>query len=365
VSRASMARLLAIYLPQFHPIPENDEWWGKGFTEWNNVIQARPLFPGHYQPHLPGELGFYDLRLPEVRAAQAELARAYGIHGFIYYHYWFEGRLLLERPLREVLELGKPEFPFCICWANHNWSRTWTGSNEELLLEQRYSLTDDREHIRWLLPYLTDRRYITVQGKPVVFFFRAQRIAHLAETARVWREEAAKAGLPGLYLAWVEGNHPSETPNLTPQGLDAACEFQPRTGSAGQPRPTWLRGAFRRLAPRALRTHHVRDYARLMEGALTRVAPEHKRFPCVTPGWDNSARRAPLRRANIWTGSTPALYERWLRATLEKFTAFGPDEDFVIINAWNEWAEGNHLEPDRKWGRAYLEATERALKASG
>jgi lipopolysaccharide biosynthesis protein len=359
-----MVRLLAFYLPQYHPIPENDAWWGAGFTEWNNVVKARPLFAGHYQPHLPGELGFYDLRLPDVRRAQASLAAQHGIYGFIYYHYWFEGRLLLERPLAEVLSSGEPDFPFCICWANHNWSRTWTGSSEELLLEQRYSLADDREHIRWLMPYLKDRRYITVQGKPVIFLFRAQHIGHLEQTAVLWREEAMRAGLPGLYLCWIEGNHPSETPNLTAQGLDAAAEFQPRTGSAGQPKPTWLRGELRRLAPEAFRKHHVRDYARLVEGALGRTPPEHKRFPCVTPGWDNAARRAPTRRANIWTGSTPALYERWLRTTLERFTPFGPDEDFVLINAWNEWAEGNHLEPDQKWGRAYLEATERALVAS-
>lgn len=356
-----MARLLALYLPQYHPIPENDAWWGDGFTEWNNVVKARPLFRGHYQPHLPSDLGFYDLRVPEVRAAQAALAQEHGIHGFIYYHYWFEGRLLLERPMREVLESGKPDFPFCICWANHNWSRTWTGSSQELLLEQRYSLQDDREHIRWLLPYLRDRRYITVQGKPIIFLYRAQQIGHLAETVRVWREEAVNAGLPGLYFSWVEGNHPNETPDLRPQGLDAACEFQPRTGTAGPPQPTWLRGKLRRLAPPALRKNQVRDYARLVDGALQRPAADYKRFPCVTPGWDNSARRAPRLPANIWTGSTPATYERWLRSTLEKFVPFGPEEDFVILNAWNEWAEGNHLEPDQKWGRGYLEATRRAL----
>lgn len=359
-----MARLLAMYLPQFHPIPENDQWWGAGFTEWTNVVKAQPLFPEHYQPHLPSELGFYDLRLPEVRAAQAALARDHGIHGFVYYHYWFEGRLLLERPLREVLESGQPDFPFCICWANHNWSRTWTGSQQELLLEQTYSAADDREHIRWLLPYLKDRRYITVLGRPVIFLYRAQQLPNLAETIRVWREAAVAAGLPGLYFSWVEGNHPTETPNLVGQGLDAACEFQPRTGSSGAPQPTWVRGTARQLLPRPWRTNQIRDYDRLVAGALGRPTPPYKRFPCVTPGWDNAARRAPRLPANIWTGSTPIAYERWLRRTLEKFEPFGPDEDFVIVNAWNEWAEGNHLEPDRKWGRAYLEATRRAVDSA-
>jgi lipopolysaccharide biosynthesis protein len=363
VGRITMARLLAIYLPQFYPIPENDEWWGKGFTEWTNVVKARPLFPGHYQPHLPSDLGFYDLRVPETRIAQAELARAHGIHGFLYYHYWFEGKVLLERPLKEVLESGKPDFPFCICWANHNWSRTWTGGSEELLLAQRYSLEDDREHIRWLLPYLKDPRYITVDGKPIVFFYRAEEITHLSETLRIWREEALKVGLPGLYFSWVENNRPDGLRDLTPEGMDAGCEFQPRTGTSGPPMPVLLRGRMRRLAPKALRKNHVREYERLVSGALDRPAP-YKRFPCVTPGWDNSARRAPRLRANIWVGSTPSLYERWLFKTLERFQPFGPGEDFVIINAWNEWAEGNHLEPDQKWGRAYLEATLRAFEGA-
>jgi lipopolysaccharide biosynthesis protein len=363
--RGRMPRLLAIYLPQFHPIPENDEWWGKGFTEWTNVTKARPLFRGHYQPRLPGELGFYDLRLPETRAAQADLARTHGIYGFIYYHYWFSGRLLLERPMREVLESGKPDFPFCICWANHNWNRTWTGETEEVLLEQRYSPEDDREHIRWLLPYLKDRRYVTVQGKPVVFIYRAELIGHLAETARIWREEAAAAGLPGLYLSWMESNHPRSTQDLTLSGLDAATEFQPRTGIAGAPMPVFLRGSLRALAPKAFQKHNVRKYSRLVSGALTRPSATYKRFPCVMPGWDNSPRRAPRLRANIWIDSTPELYERWLRGTLNRFRPFGPDEDFVILNAWNEWAEGNYLEPDQRWGRSYLEATRRALEPPG
>jgi lipopolysaccharide biosynthesis protein len=360
-----MPRLLAIYLPQFHPIPENDQWWGKGFTEWTNVTKARPLFPGHYQPRLPGELGFYDLRLPETREAQAELARRHGIHGFIYYHYWFSGRTLLERPMREVLESGKPDFPFCICWANHNWNRTWTGESEEVLIEQKYSLEDDREHIRWLLPYVKDRRYVTVQGKPVVFFYRAAEIGHLAETARIWREEARAAGLPGIYLSWMESNHTGNSQDLTPAGLDAAMEFQPRMGTAGAPMPIFLRGSLRSLLPKPFRNHNFRKYSRLVKGALGRPPAPYKRFPCVTPGWDNSPRRAPRLRANIWVDSTPELYERWLRETLNRFRPFGPDEDFVILNAWNEWAEGNYLEPDQRWGRAYLEATKRALETSG
>jgi lipopolysaccharide biosynthesis protein len=356
-----MPRLLAFYLPQFYPTAENDEWWGKGFTEWTSVTRARPQFLGHYQPHLPGELGFYDLRLPETRAAQAKLAREHGIYGFCYYHYWLHGRQLLERPAREVLQTGEPDFPFCFCWANHNWTRGWTGGEKQILAAQRYSREDDREHIRYLIPFFKDPRYIKVQGKPVLLLYRAEDLDELDETQRIWREELAKAGIPGIYLVWMESNHQVKLEDFSLRGFDAACEFQPRSGSAGAPKPIWLRGRLRAVVPGGYGRHNVRDYGRLVRGALGRPVPKYKRYPCVTPAWDNSSRRAPL-RANIWINSTPQAYEDWLAETLLRFRPFGPDEDFVFVNAWNEWAEGNHLEPDQKWGRAYLEATSRALQ---
>src|ERR1035438_6297622 len=194
-------RAIAFYLPQYHPIPENDAWWGKGFTEWISVTKARPLFKGHYQPQLPADLGFYDLRVPEARRAQAGLAREYGIHGFCYYHYWFHGKRLLERPFNDVLESGKPAFPFCLCWANENWTRRWDGKEEQVLLKQVYSIEDDIQHIRALLPVFKDSRYIKVNGKPVFLVYRIGNLPAPAETLRRWREEAAKAGLPGLYIA--------------------------------------------------------------------------------------------------------------------------------------------------------------------
>ena len=197
---ARRARLIAFNLPQFHPTPENDAWWGKGFTEWTNVAKARPLYPGHYQPHIPADLGFYDLRLPEARAAQAELAREYGIEGFCYYHYWFGGRRMLERPVNEILASGEPEFPFCLCWANHSWSTVWQGTADSLI-EQTYPGWDDHAaHFDWLLNAFRDPRYIRVNGKPLFVIYKPDDIPNVREVTSFWRESAIKAGLPGLHL---------------------------------------------------------------------------------------------------------------------------------------------------------------------
>src|SRR5215471_9126155 len=188
------ARLIAFYLPQFHPIPENDAWWGKGFTEWTNVARARPVFRGHYQPHMPADLGFYDLRLPEVRQAQADLAREYGIHGFCYYHYWFGGKRLLQYPFDRVLTSGKPDFPFCLCWANEPWTRAWDGREQDILQPQSYSEEDDRRHIVSLLPAVLDERAIRVEGKPLFLVYQARELPDPAQTVEVWQEVAREAG---------------------------------------------------------------------------------------------------------------------------------------------------------------------------
>ncbi|HEX5272668.1 MAG TPA: glycoside hydrolase family 99-like domain-containing protein, partial [Gemmataceae bacterium] len=222
----SVPRLVAFYLPQYHPIPENDAWWGPGFTEWRNVVRARPLFPGHYQPHLPADLGFYDLRVPEARAAQADLARAHGIHGFCYYHYWFGGRRLLERPFAEVLATGRPDFPFCLCWANENWTRAWDGQTRHMLVGQTYSEEDDVNHLRWLATAFRDPRYIRVEGKPLFLVYRALRIPSPLSTTTRWREEARKLGVGELYLCRVE-SFPDERGDPAALGFDAAVEFQP------------------------------------------------------------------------------------------------------------------------------------------
>jgi lipopolysaccharide biosynthesis protein len=356
-------RALAFYLPQYHPTAENDAWWGTGFTEWRNVSQARPLFRGHHQPHVPADLGFYDLRLPETRAAQAQLARDHGITGFCYYHYWFAGRRVLDRPFREVLASGEPDFPFCLCWANEDWTRAWDGRSGERLLLQEYSEDDDRRHIRSLLAAFADRRYLRVDGKPLFLVYRANRLPDANRTTDVWREEAAAGGIGDLYLCRVDADDNRGDPIAL--GFDAGVDFQPAFARLGQP----LR---RRLPVRAIRRlhgsrspyrkHRIFDYRAVVDDMLARDPVPYRRFPCVTPGWDNTPRRE--RNGVVLRESSPAEYERWLRAVVEEFEPFGPDENLVFLNAWNEWAEGNHLEPCRRWGRGYLEATARVLGSS-
>jgi lipopolysaccharide biosynthesis protein len=345
-------KLIAFYLPQFHPIPENNNWWGNGFTEWTNVTKAKPLFRGHYQPHLPADLGFYDLRVPEVREAQADLARQHGIHGFCYYHYWFHGKRLLERPFNEVLSSGKPDFPFCLCWANESWGRRWDGLEKQILLEQTYSPDDDLAHIRSLLRAFDDKRYIRVAGKPIFLVYRIGSLPNASATADVWREEAFKAGIGDIFLCTVESNFPGSRVNPLEIGFDAAVEFQPDLPP---------RSALTKIKEKIMAAVPIRGavkYDTVVNYSLSAQQPGHPRFRCVTPSWDNTARRKSL----VLVGSTPEKYRRWLKEIVSRPSAVD-DERIVFINAWNEWAEGNHLEPCQKWGRGYLEATRDALIA--
>ena len=362
-----MIRAIAFHLPQFHPIPENDAWWGKGFTEWTNVVGARPRFPGHYQPHLPADIGFYDLRLPETRAAQADLAAEYGIYGFCYYHYWFNSRQLLERPVNEIWKSREPNFPFCLCWANENWTRRWDGHESEILLEQKYGIEDDLAHIRALIPFFHDPRYIRVMDRPFLAVYRAGAFPDPQRTAELWRREVERAGLEGLFLVRVESHDQRGDPrNL---GFDYSLEFQPRWSGMGRfqifRRKWWHRHRFGTGEPVFLE-NVVHDYEHLVRCALAEPPPAYPLIPCVCPGWDNSPRRKS--GAGILVNSTPERYEWWLREVVERQavragaanTGISP-ESLVFINAWNEWGEGNHLEPCQKWGRKYLEATRRAL----
>ncbi len=346
-------RLISFYLPQYHSIPENDVWWGEGFTDWYNVIKANPLFPGHYQPHAVSEMGHYDLRDPLVRQAQADLARAYGIHGFCYYHYWFNGKRLLEHPINEVLTSGKPDFPFCLCWANENWTRAWDGRRDDVLIQQFSNPSDDLNHIRLLIDFFRDERYIRINGKALFLVYRPSLLPRPRETTEIWREEAAKEGLE-LYLCAVQ-SLAADRDDPTKIGFDTAVEFQPDWFNLGSP--------IRRVDQQ----NAVYDYETVIKNMLKRPKPAYRQFPCVTPGWDNTARRQ--KEATILHNSTPDLYQHWLETVIQDLnlpskSALHPDENLVFINAWNEWAEGAHLEPDQKWGRAYLEATKQALENS-
>jgi lipopolysaccharide biosynthesis protein len=355
-------RAIAFYLPQFHPIPENDIWWGKGFTEWTNVAKARPLFPGHYQPHLPADLGFYDLRLPEVREQQADLAKEHGLHGFCYYHYWFNGRRLLNRPVDEVIASGKPDFPFCLCWANESWRRNWDGLSGDVLVEQTHDPDDDIRHIRWLCKAFSDPRYIRVEGKPLVLIYRATIIDHVREMLDTWRAEASRQGFDGLYLCRVESFR-QDRQDCRDLGFDAAVEFQPdfeitaHIRTRLEPRVSIFKALKRSLLKSnitdELSSPFLVRYEDLIKASLNKTSPNYVRHPCVTPQWDNTARKGL--NGLVLTGSTPELFRNWLGETVKHLEPKKTPR-LVFINAWNEWAEGCHLEPCARWGRGYLEA---------
>jgi lipopolysaccharide biosynthesis protein len=367
-------KLICHYLPQFHPIPENDRWWGPGFTEWTNVARARPRFRGHHQPRIPADLGFYDLRLEASRVAQAELAAEYGVGGFCYYHYWFNGKLLLERPMQEMLASGEPDFPFCVCWANGNWTRSWDGQDREVLMAQDYSAYQPDRHLAWLADALHDRRYIRVHGKPLLLIYDAESIPGLERVVEGWRTAAAGLGLPGLHLSAVRSpGRQWPVDRYLAAGFDAMNEFYPRghralpgalrsgVGGALAQRGRRLLGLARRWAGGDVGDAR-QSYPRLAREAMETADGSARVIPCVMPSWDNSARRA--RGATIIQNDDPALYGAWLEHALRRVADRPADERIVFVNAWNEWAEGCHLEPDLRHGRAFLEATRQALDAA-
>jgi len=341
-------RLIAFYLPQYHRIPENDEWWGPGFTEWTNVARGRPNFDGHHQPQIPRELGFYDLSSPDVIRRQAEMARLYGISGFCFYHYWFSGRRVLERPL-ELFMQSDIDMSFCICWANENWTRTWDGDTKTVLLEQKYALGDDELFFNSIVDVLRDRRYIRVEGKPLLVVYRAKHIPNPQQTFATWRRMACEAGLGGLHISVVDFydiSNPAEV------DADSLLEFPPHkfNGPANIPNtvPPITNPSF---------SGGILDYRKMIAQSLHKVAPAFTYFRGIVPNWDNTARRQDTPTTIIH--STPEWYGRWL-TYLRAYTrrhAKRPDHALVFVNAWNEWGEGCHLEPDVKWGLQYLEST--------
>lgn len=354
-------KALAFVLPQFHPIPENDLWWGKGFTEWTNVAKAKPLFDGHYQPQLPTDLGYYDLRLDKSREDQANLAKEYGIHGFCYYHYWFNGKRLLHEPLDEMLCLQKPDMPFMYCWANENWTRRWDGMEQDVLMKQEYGEEDDKDHISWLCENVfSDKRYIRVDNKPVFLIYRHDLFPDILKTLENWRDIATtKYGYDGLHMCLVQGFYNYSDP--TTLGFDAAIEFAPHE-IIKHPLKKDEKALFPKLLNSSNKNSNIdfRDFKKGVDTCINREIPSYKLFRCVTPCWDNTPRKGE--KGIVAKGSSPAVYEDWLEQIIDKFEPYSEDENFVFINAMNEWAEGNHLEPCSKYGRQYLEATKNALK---
>jgi lipopolysaccharide biosynthesis protein len=343
------AKLITFYLPQFHVVPENSEWWGEGFTEWTNVRRAAPNFEGHDQPKVPRELGYYDLADIDVMAAQAELAKLYGIHGFCFYHYWFSGRRILEKPVDQFLA-SDIDMPFCLCWANENWTRTWDGDTKSVLLEQKYLSSDADALIGSLIPAFRDHRYIMVDGKPLLLVYRAKQIPHPKTWFTAWRKAAKAAGFAGLHIAVVD-MHDMSTPEEV--GADALVEFPPHKFGGPQSVPS---------SPPTLTNAEFAggfvDYKKIIAQSALKAPPPYPYYRGIIPSWDNTARRQN-------TGTTvvdarPDLYGAWLRYLRTYTRKHGSQGNLIFVNAWNEWGEGCTLEPDQRWRLGYLEETLRA-----
>jgi SAM-dependent methyltransferase len=348
-AKKGQIRLIAFFLTQFHPIPENDEWWGRGFTEWTNVTKTKPLFPGHYQPQLPTELGFYDLRVRQSRRDQIDLAKSYGIDGFCYHYYWFSGRRLLNAPLDDMLADPDSDMPFCICWANENWTRRWDAAEHEVLIAQQYKTDDDLEFIKELAPLFKDKRYIHVDDAPFFVVYRPQHMPDAKKSVALWRDYCASIGIPKIHVAcaFTHGNWDYEQ-----FGFDSGVEFPPHNmvKASIAPGVNFLDDF----------EGYLFDMADVAELYLERsYSNDYNGFRGVFPSWDNTARRGAA--ASLGLNGTPRNYEYWLSQAVAKTREDFPGQDrLVFINAWNEWAEGCHLEPCRNFGRQFLEATLRA-----
>jgi hypothetical protein len=367
-----MPRLIAYYLPQYHPIPENDRWWGNGFTEWTNVAKAKPLFKDHYQPHYPADLGYYDLRVPEIREAQEAMAKQYGIEGFMYYHYWFGNeRLLLERPLQDMLRSKKNNFPFCLCWANESWKGMWHGEfTGKTLIEQTYPGIEDYEkHFYYLLAAFKDERYIKIDGKPVFTVYMPLNLPAAKEFAILFNTLAVKEGLPGIFLI---GSHCPLNWNPAEHGFSGVIGSEMANLKFGQ------RSAFskkklytakkikRYISKLAMQNTYsdkqmpaIVEYADIIDQLVTGKSFDFDYYPCVVPNWDNTPRTGNA--GMVFQNAAPALFGRHLQKAFNKIKNLPEQRQFVFIKSWNEWAEGNYLEPDQKYGYGYLEEIKKQL----
>jgi hypothetical protein len=345
-----MIKPIAFYLPQFHPVKENSEWWGPGFTEWTNVAKAQPTFSGHYQPQVPRDLGFYDLRMSETIEAQAKLARQNSIFGFCMYFYWFSGRRILETPI-DVFHKSKADINFCFCWANENWTKRWDGGNNEVLLENEHSVENDNQFIEAVLPYMKDDRYIRYGGCPVLLIYRADILTDSRKTFQHWRKRAKAEGFPGLFIACVNFYGVDKPEDW---GGDALVEFPPHQYLPDSfcARPGSMNPGF---------NGYTLDYRMVMYQSINRRHDDFLMFHGAMPSWDNTARRQ--NDSHIFLNSSPELFEFWLRHQVDKTLSDKRNEEkFLFINAWNEWAEGCHLEPCLKYGHAHLDAVRRSAQ---
>lgn len=361
------ARVLAMYLPQYHPVAVNDKYWGKGFTEWTNVAQARPLFKHHYQPRIPADLGFYDLRLPEVREAQAELAKEAGIEGFMYWHYWFgNGKMLLEKPFEWVLNLGKPDFPFCLGWANHSWStKTWVKGkslqSDTMIMEQLYPGKEDYiNHFNYCLPAFKDHRYVTVDGKPIFVVYDPLSVPDMNLFISIWQELAIKHGLKGIHFVGLRNGRKSSKEKLFEMGFDAINNRSMWEAEAASVGSRWKRRLISLLSYKmGGMTLSKYEYADIIKHISCDDDYADNCYPTIIPGYDRTARAG--RRAIIYHNSTPELFYKHCCSVFEYVKKKPDEKKIVFLKSWNEWGEGNYMEPDIKYGHAYLQALKTAL----
>lgn len=375
-------RIIGLYLPQYHPIPENDEWWGPGFTEWTNVAKAKPLFRGHYQPHIPADLGFYDLRVPEVREKQAELAREAGLEGFCYYHYWFgNGKQLLQRPFEEVLASGQPTLPFCLCWANHDWTnKTWKkGSSlrrDSMIMQMHYSMEDHIRHFQYVLPAFRDERYICVDGKPVFGVWAPNAIPEVENFIDLWQRLARENGLPGIHFIGYTNNAAGRTADgklslwdtqqagniykgVLSKGFDAVMSsglFRAQSMCHGTLSMLWYYVSKNSPLPTSNRT----DYERVMKHYYVSEDSWENVYPTLLPQWDRTPRAGS--KTNMLTDATPAKFQKTVEEAIRLVGNKEPQHQLLFLKAWNEWGEGNYVEPDLKFGHGFIQAIRKAIE---
>lgn len=355
----SIPRLIAFYLPQFYPTPENDRWWGRGFTEWTNVGKAKPLFRGHYQPKVPADLGYYDLRLPEVREQQAELAREAGIEGFCYWHYWFgNGKRLLDRVFSEVVKSGKPEFPFCLCWANHSWyQKTWDSTKpNKLLIEQTYpGVKDYVDHFYEMLSAFKDERYMKVNNKLIFGIFAPIDIPDFSLFKETWNRLAKENGL-GEFFFFGYLPFPSKQKQVL-QDFDNVCVDYYADAIVGK--DTFIKRCVKWVEFKIMHLPRIGQYKDYVNYVINHISEDRRLLPCLLPNYDHTPRSG--RRGFLFNSADPSLFEILLKETFKKRKEISKEENIIFLKAWNEWGEGNYLEPDLKYGRKYLDAIRNSL----